>query len=327
MTSLIVVFIISALLVAWLASAKSPLKLLDAPNERSLHENPIPKTGGIALLLALFSGWLWELQQFDIPMVFVAIFLAALLVAAISFVDDLKELSPLLRITVHAVAALILVGSGLTVHDSMAGDVFSFLAIIWMLNLYNFMDGMDGFAGGMTFSGFLFIGLAGYLQGEHLFALLAWMVAAASSGFLIRNFPPAKIFMGDTGSATLGFLAAAFALWGVRDDIFALWFPLLVFSPFVIDATVTLLRRLLRGEKVWLAHREHYYQRLALAGWGHRKTVIAEYALMLACGISAMIMLHWPQILPYGAFFWLVIYLLLAYLANRLSDTSKSLAS
>lgn len=317
MTSLIIVFIISILVVTWLASAKSPLKLLDAPNERSLHANPIPKTGGIALLLALFSGWLWELQQFDIPMMFVAIFLAALLVAAISFVDDLKELSPLIRITVHALAAVILISSGLTVHDSMAGDVFSFLAIIWMLNLYNFMDGMDGFAGGMTFSGFLFIGLAGYLHDERLFALLAWMVAAVSAGLLFKNFPPAKIFMGDTGSATLGFLAAAFSLWGIRDGIFALWFPLLVFSPFVVDATVTLIRRLLRGEKVWLAHREHYYQRLALAGWGHRKTVLIEYLLMIASGGSALVMLHWEFMVPYGLGLWVILYTLLAYKSDQ----------
>lgn len=317
MFSLAAVFFVSYLLVAWLASEKSPFKVLDAPNERSLHENPIPKTGGIALLLALFSGWLWELQQFDIPMVFVAIFLAALLVASISFIDDLKELSPLLRITVHAFAAFVLVGSGLTVHNSIAGDLFSFLAIIWMLNLYNFMDGMDGFAGGMTLSGFLFLGLAGFLQGEELFSLLAWMVAAASAGFLFKNFPPAKIFMGDTGSATIGFLAAAFSLWGMRDGIFEIWFPLLVFSPFVVDATITLLRRLLRGEKVWQAHREHYYQRLTLAGWGHRKTVLLEYLLMLAVGSSALVMLHWELMIPYGLGFWLFVYTLLAYKSDQ----------
>lgn len=323
MTSLIVVLTTSILLVAWFASAKSPLKLLDAPNERSLHERPVPKTGGIGLLAALFAGWMWELQQFDIPMVFVAIFLAALLVAAISFIDDIKELSASIRIVIHAVAAAILISSGLTVHDSAAGDVFSFLAIIWMLNLYNFMDGMDGFAGGMTVSGFTFVGLAGYLQGEHLFALLSWIVAAASAGFLFRNFPPAKIFMGDTGSATIGFLAAAFSLWGIRDGIFEIWFPLLVFSPFILDATVTLLRRLLRGEKVWQAHREHYYQRLALAGWGHRKTVLVEYGLMLAVGTSGIVMLQWDGLVWPGVISWSVIYLLLACMAERFCRSKR----
>lgn len=326
MVSLSFVFVFAAVLTVWLASGKSPMRLLDAPNERSLHEKPIPKTGGIALLVALFTGWLWQLQQVDVPMVFTAIFLAALLVTAISFIDDLRELSPLARITVHAVAAVILVGSGLSLHDSIAGDIFSFLAIVWMLNLYNFMDGMDGFAGGMTLSGFAFLGLAGYLHGAHLFAMLAWMVVAASAGFLVKNFPPAKIFMGDTGSATLGFLAAAFSLWGIRDGIFEFWFPLLLFSPFVLDATVTLFRRLLRGEKVWQAHREHYYQRLALAGWGHRRTVLAEYLLMLASGVSAMAMLHWEQTLPYGLAAWVAIYALIAYLSERFCSPGISQA-
>ncbi|HKI60327.1 MAG TPA: glycosyltransferase family 4 protein [Mariprofundaceae bacterium] len=321
MIALLAVFVCSLILTLWLASGKSPLKVLDAPNERSLHEGAIPKTGGIALLVALFSGWTWELQQFDIPMAFIAIFLSALLVASISFMDDLRELSPLARIMVHAVAAAILVSSGLTVHDSFAGDLFSFLAIIWMLNLYNFMDGMDGFAGGMALSGFAFIGLAGYLQGEELFALLAWMVAAASAGFLFKNFPPAKIFMGDTGSAVIGFLAAAFSLWGVRDGLFPLWFPLLLFSPFVVDATVTLFRRLLRGEKVWQAHREHYYQRLVLAGWGHKKTVLIEYLLMGAVGFSALAMLYWKPLIPYGSGLWVVAYTLLAYKSDQLCNS------
>ncbi len=317
MISLVIVFLISSLLVAWFASAKSPLKVLDAPNERSLHKSPIPKTGGVGLLAALFAGWLWELQQLDIPMVFIAIFLAALLVAAISFIDDLKELSPLIRIAIHAVAALILLASDLTVDDSIIGNLFSFLAIIWMLNLYNFMDGMDGFAGGMTLSGFAFIGLAGYLQNEPLFALLAWLVAAASAGFLVKNFPPAKVFMGDAGSATIGFLAAAFSLWGIRMGVFELWFPLLVFSPFVLDATVTLLRRLIRREKVWQAHREHFYQRLALAGWGHKKTVLVEYLLMIAVGVSALVMLSWEGFTPYGLVLWTITYTFLAYKADR----------
>jgi len=322
MLSLIAVFLLSYILIGWFIAAKSPLKLFDSPNERSLHENPVPKTGGIALLATLFAGWLWELQQFDIPMVFITIFLAALLVAAISFVDDLRDLSPLLRITVHAVAALILIASGLTLYDSIIGDIFTFFTIVWMLNLYNFMDGMDGFAGGMTFFGFAFIGLAGYFQNEHLFALLAWLVASASAGFLINNFPPAKIFMGDVGSATIGFIVAAFALWGIRMGIFEFWFPLLVFSPFILDATVTLLRRLMRREKVWQAHREHYYQRLVLAGWGHKKTVLVEYLLMVAVGLSALAMLHWGIPALYGLGFWMVVYALLAYQADQLCKSN-----
>lgn len=323
MMSLIVAFLLSYLLVSWFASAKSPLKLFDRPNERSLHESPVPKTGGIALLIALFAGWMTLLQTFDVPMMFVPVFFAALLVAGISFVDDLMELSPLLRIAVHALAAAILVYSGFSIHDSLAGQLFTFISIIWMLNLYNFMDGMDGFAGGMTLSGFGFIGLAGFIQGDYFFALLSWTVAAASAGFLFKNYPPARIFMGDVGAATLGFLAAAFSLWGIKAGMFDLWFPLLVFSPFVLDATVTLLQRVWRREKVWQAHREHYYQRLALAGLGHKKTVIYEYMLMLAVGISAIAMLYRESTVLIGLGSWVIAYVLLAFQADRYCNSKK----
>lgn len=317
MVSLLIAFLLSYFLVCWLTSVKSPLKLLDRPNERSLHDRPVPKTGGLALLIAMFAGWVFLLPTFDVPMVFVPVLFATLLVAGISFVDDLMDISPLIRITFHAFAAVVLIYSGFSIHDSLPGQLFTFISIIWMLNLYNFMDGMDGFAGGMSLSGFGFIGLSGFIQGDYFFALLAWTVAAASAGFLLKNFPPAKIFMGDVGSATLGFLVTAFSLWGIRSELFNLWFPLLVFSPFILDATITLIRRALKGEKVWQAHCGHYYQRLALAGWGHKKTVIYEYVLMLLVGLSAIAMLYWSEAVVVGLGIWAVVYALLAYKADQ----------
>jgi UDP-N-acetylmuramyl pentapeptide phosphotransferase/UDP-N-acetylglucosamine-1-phosphate transferase len=120
--------------------------------------------------------------------------------------------------------------------------------------------------------------------------------------------------MGDVGSVSLGFVAAALAVMGVHDGLFDLWVPLLIFSPFVADATVTLVRRLLRGEKVWRAHREHYYQRLVLAGWGHRRTVLAEYLLMAVCGMAAVMYGHvgelWRLAILLG---WVGAYLVLAW--------------
>jgi UDP-N-acetylmuramyl pentapeptide phosphotransferase/UDP-N-acetylglucosamine-1-phosphate transferase len=172
------------------------------------------------------------------------------------------------------------------------------------------MDGMDGFAGGMAVIGFSTLAWLG--RADPGFATLCLIVAAASAGFLFHNFPPAKIFLGDTGSTTLGFLAAACSLWGSRVGLFPFWVALLVFSPFIVDATVTLLRRLLRGERIWEAHRTHYYQRLVLLGWGHRRTVLVEYALMLACAGSALLAVRLP---PTGqammALGWVFIYSLL----------------
>ena len=215
-----------------------------------------------------------------------------LLVATVSFLDDVKSLPASLRLAVHGMAAFALVSGGLTL-PGMVGAVVSWFAIVWMMNLYNFMDGMDGLAGGMAVCGFGFLGLAAWLSGHMEYAQLVWVVAASALGFLVPNLPPpARIFMGDTGAVTLGMLAAAFSLWGVHDHVFPIWFPVLVFSPFIVDATVTLIRRGLRREKVWQAHRQHYYQRLVLLGWGQRKTLMAEYALMLGCGVSSLALMH-----------------------------------
>ncbi|GBE09575.1 putative undecaprenyl-phosphate N-acetylglucosaminyl 1-phosphate transferase [bacterium BMS3Abin12] len=162
------------------------------------------------------------------------------------------------------------------------------LFLIWFVNLYNFMDGMDGFAGGMAVFGFGGLAVFGVLGHEPAFAALNAVVAAAAAGFLVYNFPPARIFLGDAGSPLLGYFAGVSSLWGVRLGLFAIWVPVLIFSPFIVDATVTLVRRALRGERVWEAHCSHYYQRLVRLGWGHRRTVLAEYALMAAVVASAL---------------------------------------
>lgn len=323
--------LIVAALAWWLCrqfiNPDSFLHILDHPNERSLHTTPVPRSGGIAMLIAITIGLGMALFSSPFPVDLWWMLAGAVLIAAVSIADDWLDLSVALRFAMHFVAAIMLVygiqAEALPFLPWWLGGLLMVVASVWMLNLYNFMDGMDGFAGGMTMAGFSFLGLAGFLHQDLLFALLAWTVAAASAGFLIKNFPPAKIFMGDAGSATLGFLVAGFSLWGVKAQIFELWFPLLVFSPFILDATVTLLRRLLRGEKVWQAHREHYYQRLALAGWGHKKTVAVEYILMLAVGGSAIAMLIFERTVSYGLGIWVMAYALLAYRADSFCNTKK----
>jgi UDP-N-acetylmuramyl pentapeptide phosphotransferase/UDP-N-acetylglucosamine-1-phosphate transferase len=168
------------------------------------------------------------------------------------------------------------------------------IAIAWMANLYNFMDGSDGLAGGMALIGFSAYGVAAWLADSAEFALVNFSIAAAAAAFLIFNFHPARIFLGDAGAVPLGFLAAALGLIGWLQRDWAWWFPVLVFAPFIADASVTLVRRLLRREKVWQAHRDHYYQKLVRLGWGHRRTALAEYALMLASGLLALAVLALP---------------------------------
>jgi UDP-N-acetylmuramyl pentapeptide phosphotransferase/UDP-N-acetylglucosamine-1-phosphate transferase len=168
------------------------------------------------------------------------------------------------------------------------------LYVVWSINLYNFMDGMDGFAGGMAVFGFGALAVLGWQGGDPTFAAAAAITAAAAGGFLTSNFPPARIFLGDTGSSTLGLLAAGLSLLGVQRGLFPLWVAWLAFSPFIVDATWTLLRRLGRGERLWEAHRSHHYQRLVLAGWGHRKTLLRSYVLMAACAATAVAAARMP---------------------------------
>lgn len=263
-----------------LMTGKTGAMVRDIPNERSLHSTPVPRVGGIALMAGVLSGW-------ALLMPFLAwwIVVPAAGLFALSLLDDVRNLSPQIRLAGHFFAALVaLLGAGVP----LLWFVPVLLFIVWMTNLYNFMDGSDGLAGGMAWFGFGGYGIGAWLGGNEMFALLNFSVAAAALGFLVFNFHPARVFMGDAGSIPLGFLAAVFGVSGWQAGHWPFWFPLLVFSPFAVDATVTLLKRARRGEKLSQAHRSHYYQHLVQMGWGHRNTALAEYALMLLAGISAL---------------------------------------
>jgi UDP-GlcNAc:undecaprenyl-phosphate GlcNAc-1-phosphate transferase len=253
---------------------------LDHPNERSLHAEPVPRIGGVAIFAAVIPALVLLAWQ---PLVTA---LAAAL-ALVSFVDDRRGLPIALRFSVHAIAAAVFVLSQLS-DLPVAAQLALILAVIWLANLYNFMDGADGLAGGMALVGFGAYAVAAGLHADNVLAAAAATLALCAGAFLVFNFHPAKVFMGDAGAVPYGFLAAAIGLTGWRADYWPLWFPLLVFSPFIVDASATLARRLLRGERFWEAHRSHYYQRLVQLGWGHRTTAIAELALMILCALVAL---------------------------------------
>jgi UDP-GlcNAc:undecaprenyl-phosphate GlcNAc-1-phosphate transferase len=254
--------------------------LQDIPNERSLHVEPVPRTGGIALMAGILSGWLMLIPSWAWWIV-----LPALGLFVLSLLDDVRNLSPRMRLLGHFLAAVMVVG-GSGVSWVWAVPVVLFL--VWMTNLYNFMDGSDGLAGGMALFGFSFYGIVGLMNGNEAFAMMNFSIGAAALGFLYHNAYPAKIFLGDAGSIPLGFLAGAFGVWGWQQGYWPIWFPVLVFSPFVADASFTLLRRAWHRENLTHAHRNHYYQRLVQMGWGHRNTAIVEYVLMLLAGASAL---------------------------------------
>ena len=262
----------------------------DRPNARSLHAHAVPRSGGIGIALGVGVASL-SASGFGLA----SLLGLVLLLAMVSLLDDARGLPILLRLAMQLVAALAFLWLYAPLAWGVVAWAVSVLALIWMTNLYNFMDGADGLAGGMAMIGFGTYGLAAWLADDMGIALLALALAAAALGFLRFNFHPAKVFMGDVGSIPLGFLAAALGLLGYWRGLWAWPFPLLVFSPFIVDASITLLRRLLRGEQVWQAHREHYYQRLIRSGLGHRATALWSYGLMALCAAAALALLRWPE--------------------------------
>jgi UDP-N-acetylmuramyl pentapeptide phosphotransferase/UDP-N-acetylglucosamine-1-phosphate transferase len=284
---------------------------MDDPNPRSLHVSPIPRSGGVAIMAGVLAGWSLILPHW----LWLPLGLGVTL-AAVSLIDDIFGLAAGWRLLAHALAAVALVAAILG-HYPLWVCIPAILAIVWMTNLYNFMDGSDGLAGGMTLFGFGAYGLAAWWAHDAAFALVAWSIATAAAGFLIFNFHPARIFMGDAGSVPLGFLAAALGVIGWQRGLWPWWFAPLVFSSFVVDASVTLAKRLLRREKIWQAHREHYYQQLVRMGCGHRNTALLEYALMLAICASALWGVESDATAQAGLLvFWCAVY----FVAMRLID-------
>ncbi len=282
----------------------------DIPNDRSLHTEPVPRVGGVAIMAGILSGWILLIHFWAWWIV-----LPMLGLFALSLVDDVRGLPAKIRLLGHFLAALIVL-AGAGVHWTWMLPVFLF--IVWMTNLFNFMDGSDGLAGGMALFGFSFYGIAGLIHGNEAFAMMNFTIGAAALGFLYHNFHPARVFMGDAGSIPLGFIGAAFGVWGWQLGFWPFWYPILVFSPFVVDATATLLKRVWRKENLAQAHRNHYYQRLVQMGWGHHNTAAAEYALMLLAGASALWGISMDaQSQIYMLAVWGVIYLGLAILVDR----------
>ena len=266
--------------------------VLDMPNQRSSHSVPTPRGGGmaivmsflLALLVALALGWL-ALEPA------MALLGAGSLVAVIGFLDDHGHVPARWRLLVHFTAAiwgLYWLGGmppmklgDTSIELGWLGSMFGAVYLVWLLNLYNFMDGIDGIAGVEAVTCCLSAVLICILLGSWQAALLPAALGLAAMGFLIWNFPPAKIFMGDAGSGFLGLILGLISLYmtWLEPQLFLAW--LILLGVFLVDASITLLRRFVRGEKVYQAHRSHAYQHASRQYGKHLPVTLAVAAINL----------------------------------------------
>ncbi len=280
--------------------------VIDVPNDRSLHSQPTPRGGGLAIvvascLLLLAAAWL----EYIPLLVAAAVIGCGLLVAAVSLCDDFGSVPQLVRLVVHAIAAAVLVAilGGYsaatipflgTIPLGIFGWLLPWLWLIACTNAFNFMDGIDGLAGGFAVVAGLAWLAVGYLGGVTAPGVAGLIIAGSSLGFLPHNWSPARIFLGDVGSAFLGFALAALPLLGNAEPSLG-FAAVLILWPFLFDTGFTLVRRLLNQEPLMDAHRSHLYQRLVLLGWRH-----ATVSLLYMCigAISAAASLWWLAGLP-----------------------------
>jgi phospho-N-acetylmuramoyl-pentapeptide-transferase len=285
---------------------------LDRPNARSLHTEAVPRAGGLAVVGIVTAVGFFAPTGLKMA----AVLAAALMV--LGWADDRHGLPVVARLLTHlAVAA---VAAELLMPAAPAWQwLLLALALTWAMNLYNFMDGADGIAGGMALFGFAAYAYAAASADANGLALFCAAAAGAAAGFLPHNWTPARVFMGDAGSVPLGFLAGVLGVAGWTAGAWPGWFPLLVFSPFVVDASITLLVRALRGERVWQAHREHLYQRMVRSGLGHGRTAVMWYGVMAAAAGSSVAGVSWSKSGQFGLLLaWFALYAMVIALTWRL---------
>jgi len=263
--------------------------LLDVPNDRSSHNEPTPSGGGLSIVLTFFAGLvvLWIFDK-GITDTIVLMMVAGAVVAAIGFLDDCYHVALYWRIITHVLSAFWVLWwmdempklpySELWQNESLVTAVIVVFFLVWLLNLFNFMDGIDGIAGSEAVFVSLGAALLMWQAGTDTLATISLLLAASTTGFLIVNWPPAKIFMGDVGSGFLGIMLGILVLASMLEDAVSFYSWLILLGVFVTDASITLLRRVFSGERWYRAHCNHAYQAAARI-WGHRKVTIAVWVI------------------------------------------------
>jgi UDP-N-acetylmuramyl pentapeptide phosphotransferase/UDP-N-acetylglucosamine-1-phosphate transferase len=285
-------------------------RMLDIPNARSSHTQPTPRGGGLGIVVGVLVGtWgLFVFRTLDMPLTKIAaLSLGGGIVALVGWLDDIRRLPYRIRLLVQAInSAMILIAIGYfhTITVPFVGDIhlysigipFALLWIMGLTNAYNFMDGIDGIAGGQALIAGLGWAIIGFMSGQSFVGLIGLLLAASSLGFLFHNWPPARIFMGDVGSAFIGFTLAVIPILAAQRDPRCMVAGFLVVWPFIFDTSFTLVRRLVNKENIFVAHRSHIYQRLVIAGYSHRLVTLIYMGLAL---IGTVIALLWYKRAPF----------------------------
>jgi Fuc2NAc and GlcNAc transferase len=274
--------------------------MLDIPNHRSSHNRPVPRGGGIAIVATFVVGLLAAVaaQLVEVRLL-LAVLPGALAVAAAGWIDDRDGVTPRVRAAVHFAAAIWAVAwlgglpalrvGGADYTLGIIGSGLAVVGVVWFLNLFNFMDGIDGIAASQAVMISLVAAGIAWLNTDGSLASAWLLLGGAAAGFAVWNWPPARIFMGDVGSGFLGFCLAVLALAAERSGSVPLVAWIILVAVFGFDATVTLVRRLIHGERVYEAHRRHAYQRAVMSGYTHRTVTLAAAALTALLGAAALV--------------------------------------
>ncbi len=273
--------------------------MIAQPGERQSHHCATPTGGGLGLISAIVMTTLGLQLLLPLPgFWWQNMFPGILLLAIIGWWDDRISVSALVRLAVQLIVSLWMVGfgwSGFSIND-MGLLTIAVMATVWMMNLYNFMDGSNGMAGFQGVFAGLLMALLFQIAGHQAMALIALVVAAACAGFLPLNFPQARVFMGDVASVPLGFIFASFIIYGIAVDALSLPVSILIMSVFIVDATLTLLTRVFRKEQWYTAHAQHVYQRLIAHGWSHWQVLVVYQAINVALVLPAIMLVEtYPQ--------------------------------
>ena len=258
--------------------------MIALPGERQSHLHATPTGGGLGLIFSIVISTLCLELIISLPVFWWQNMLpGVLLLALVGWRDDRIPVSSLVRLVIQLAVSVWLIGFGWSEFSVTGMFVFAaiILSMVWLMNVYNFMDGSNGMAGFQGVFAGVIMAIFFLAGDEHAMALVALAVAAACAGFLPLNFPNAKVFMGDVSSVPLGFIFASFAIYGMHTGSLNLTASILIMSVFLVDATLTLLARTFRGEQWYTAHAQHVYQRLIALGWSHRRVLVVYQVINL----------------------------------------------